>query len=203
MPGIMLASRTTGRMSFYLFNLDEERWANYGSSRYPRDYRYAITFNGRTVYPSKETETGTSASVAFTGITSGAEYLVTATVSYYDEEGISHSETFSQTFVAIGYPRPSNFSWTTPKVSGQPFLLTAVEWNSLINTVKEFHKYTLGYYNSDLYPMTTVSQGDIFYAARFNEVRFAIGSLVSTGISDKNSRRYNLCFRLKYTCRKN
>ena len=50
---------------------------------------------------------------------------------------------------------------------------------------KDMHIYKLGSYNPSLYPMTNVSSGQQFYASRFNELRFAIGSLNSTGINNK------------------
>ncbi len=81
--------------------------------------------------------------------------------------------------------RPPYFSWDTPKNSGQQFNVTASEWNRLIQNIKDVHIYKLGGYNSSSYPMSNVSSGQQFYAQRFNEVRFAIGSLNSTGINNK------------------
>ena len=82
----------------------------------------------------------------------------------------------------------AHFSWTTAKTSGGSFNVTAAEWNRLINKVIEVYDARGGYDTVDTrYPMTKVSSGDVFTAERFNEVRYAIGSLYSTGISEKNA----------------
>ena len=87
--------------------------------------------------------------------------------------------------VTIPSSRPDKFYWDTPKTSGLKFNIKASEWNRLIQNVKDMHVYKLGSYNSSQYPMSNVSSGQQFYASRFNEVRFAIGSLISTGINNK------------------
>lgn len=97
----------------------------------------------------------------------------------------SDSNWSGYTYITTNSARPAYFYWDTNKVSGQQFNVTASEWNRLIQNVKDIHVYKLGSYNSSSYPMTTVSRGQPFYAQRFNEVRFAIGSLNSTGLNNK------------------
>lgn len=89
------------------------------------------------------------------------------------------------TYITTAKARPPYFSWGSPKNSGKQFNVTASEWNRLIQNIKDVHIYKLGGYNSSSYPMSNVSSGQQFYAQRFNEVRFAIGSLNSTGINNK------------------
>lgn len=97
----------------------------------------------------------------------------------------SDSNWSGYTYITTDSARPAYFYWDINKVSGQQFNVTASEWNRLIQNVKDVHVYKLGSYNSSSYPMTTVSRGQPFYAQRFNEVRFAIGSLNSTGLNNK------------------
>lgn len=82
--------------------------------------------------------------------------------------------------------KPDYFEWTNSKSSNKSFNVTAEEWNRLIDTVIAVHEY-MGEYNESAYPMTKVEKGEPFYADYFNEVRFAIGSVYSTGLSDKSS----------------
>jgi len=83
--------------------------------------------------------------------------------------------------------RPALFYWDNSKVSGNTFDIKASEWNRLIQNIKDIHTYKLGSYNSSSYPMNNVSTGQQVYASRFNEVRYAIGSLNATGIATKLS----------------
>ncbi|MEK3725299.1 hypothetical protein [Paenibacillus sp. FSL H8-0034] len=41
----------------------------------------------------------------------------------------------------LGALRPSNWSWSTPKTSGQPFNLTATEWNQFTDAINGFRTY--------------------------------------------------------------
>ena len=126
-----------------------------------------------------------SVTKVFTGLTNGISYdfMVRA---YAYEGGYYYPSGNSTTVTATPInTRPSYFSWDTSKVQGQPFNLTATEWNRLIQNVKDVHDYKLGSYDATAYPMTTVSQGGTFFATLFNQVRFAIGSLNSTGIAEK------------------
>lgn len=66
--------------------------------------------------------------------------------------------------------RPSNFSWTTAKVSGQNFNLTASEWNSFTSRILEFRTYKgLGSYS-----FTSAVSGNTFTAVMFNQARNSI-----------------------------
>ena len=188
MANLVLYKSTSSSLQVYIENLEYEYWVNYGTDNLPRHTQYTITVNGKTKIVTKDEDNeGETHSATFTGLDSDTNYEVIAVVYYYTPDGTNLSSTFSDTFATDEDPRPSNFAWDTPKVQGEAFGVTASEWNRLIDKVKEFHEYVHGAYNSTGYPMEYVEQGDIFYAERFNEVRYAIGSLYSTGIQDKVS----------------
>lgn len=47
----------------------------------------------------------------------------------------------SDTTTTQGRPRPSNFYWSYPKRSGQPFNLYAFEWNMFLDSINDFRYY--------------------------------------------------------------
>lgn len=69
--------------------------------------------------------------------------------------------------------RPSNFSWTTPKVSGQPFSMAAAEWNAFTARINSF----LIYKGRSSYSFVTVNPGNSFTATIFNQARNALNDL--------------------------
>lgn len=77
--------------------------------------------------------------------------------------------------------RPPKFSWTHPKVQGGEFNLTATEWNALCNNVNLVEQYK-GIGQTSFTPAT---QGANVLATMFNQVRFAIGSMNATGITNR------------------
>ena len=79
--------------------------------------------------------------------------------------------------------RPSNFSWTYPKVSGQNFNITATEWNSFTNRINEF----LTYKGLSTYSFTSVSSGMDFAAVIFNQGRNKISEMISTSVPSVSS----------------
>jgi len=79
--------------------------------------------------------------------------------------------------------RPPYFSWTYPKIQGGEFNLTAQEWNDLCDNVNLVEEYKgIGQSN-----FQTAYTGNKVLATMFNEVRFAIGSMNATGISNQYS----------------
>lgn len=187
MANLVLYSKTTSSLTIYIENLDLTYWGNYGTDNLPRHTQYTITVDGTTKVVVKDTSNeGETKAATFSGLEAGTEYEVVATIYYYTANGTNLSSTITGSFTTEeGASRPSNFSWDTAKTSGGGFNVTASEWNRLINKVKNFHIYVLGEYDEDAYPMTKVTKGETFKASYFNEVRFAIGSLASTGLSNK------------------
>lgn len=81
-----------------------------------------------------------------------------------------------------GGSRPSQFSWTFFKSSGQPFNLTAHEWNSFTNNINAVRSYK----GLASYGFSTAYSGSPFRASHFNEAYFALQSMASvSGISTK------------------
>lgn len=73
--------------------------------------------------------------------------------------------------------RPPLFSWTYAKISGQPFNLTAAEWNGLENNINGV-RYYKGYLN---YPFSTAYTGAIFTAGHYNQAVMAIKEISGYG----------------------
>jgi hypothetical protein len=72
--------------------------------------------------------------------------------------------------------RPSNFAWSTSKVSGGNFNLTATEWQALLDKIQQFRAWK----GMSAYSWTYnnfFSSGFSFTANMFNEVRTAIASM--------------------------
>lgn len=79
--------------------------------------------------------------------------------------------------------RPDNFQWTYPKISGQPFRLTASEWNNFTNRINEFRDYL----DLSQVSFSTAITNNIIYASIFNQARSAISSMNSSGLPSAKS----------------
>lgn len=92
-------------------------------------------------------------------------------VQYYDEEGISliryNDKWSSITLYAYWQKAGTAFAWTNEKVAGEPFNLTATEWNALAAFVNSKR--------SRAYSFTVAVKGNDFTAAMYNEMVDAIG----------------------------
>lgn len=77
------------------------------------------------------------------------------------------------------------FEWDSEKITGEAFVISANEWNRLGTTVRDVLTAN-GHDTVNNYYIEPVETGDVFHHDRFNEVRFAIGSMNSTGIYDKS-----------------
>lgn len=81
--------------------------------------------------------------------------------------------------ISVEVVAPSGFSWTYEKVQGQPFNLTAQEWNTCtawINTVRGRQTTPLV-----AYPFTTAVKDQPFTAAMYEEARLAIQAIAGYG----------------------
>ncbi len=86
--------------------------------------------------------------------------------------------------------RPSNWTWTTAELNafnnhGSLTTLTYSRWNAFLDRITEFEVYKYGSALTTFNKMT--SSDKTLTAARFNQARFAIGSMYSTGITNKSS----------------
>lgn len=97
-----------------------------------------------------------------------AVYVVNGTpltsVDYYGDLYINEQPFFFQG------PRPSNFIWDNPKVSEEPYNLTAVEWNKYLSRLKDFVDYTGFVSTSGSYSPVYVNPGDVFAEDIYNDV---------------------------------
>jgi len=86
----------------------------------------------------------------------------------------------------VEFLRPIDFNWTYAKTSGQPFNLTAKEWNDLTLKINEFR---VNYKGLSSYTFTTAYSGSTFTAAMFNQAVIAIGAMTNSSYlpTQKNS----------------
>lgn len=113
------------------------------------------------------TYTGNTTSYTYTGLTANTAYTLELRV--YDLQGNMTSQTRSSSTTS----RPATFSWTTAKVKGAAFKVTAVEWNGLIsniNNVRAYKSLGAGTFNAAV-------QGQKVTAAQFNQLRTAISAM--------------------------
>lgn len=95
--------------------------------------------------------------------------------SYYREDNEIASK-WSQPIDVYMY---SLFDWETPKVQGQPFSLTASEWNELIKDIQTRHR------EDDVageYPMDLAIKGRFITHQQYNQVVRAIDAFNLTGL---------------------
>lgn len=108
------------------------------------------------------------------GLSPGTTYTL---YGYAQAGNGSYYPAGSATFATLAdNPRPSNFSWTYPKVSGGNFNLTATEWNSFTARINAFRTYkSIGSYS-----FTSAISGNSFTATMFNQARTAISAMNSS-----------------------
>lgn len=91
-----------------------------------------------------------------------------------------------------GVDSNGNLVYGSYKQSGLNYYVHSIEWNGLIDYIEE--KYSdNGWSLSDLnngrpntYPFNRASSGEDLTADTFNQIRFAIGSKISTGITERS-----------------
>lgn len=122
---------------------------------------------------------------------------VTAGITYYVWVRYYFGNLSCNTTLYIDPPKkqlnkPTAFSWDTPKIQGQTFHITAVEWNKLQTKVNEAREYQADKTGSSIptYGFTAVSSGQSFTAEAYNAVLMGIAGalsiLGSSGIYDAN-----------------
>lgn len=136
-----------------------------------------------------------------TGLSPATEYTITAEVFFSGKLLYTGSATGTTT----GSTRPSKFYWTTAERAlfnnyGTVANFSYTRWNAFIDYVTELHSYNKTL-NSKIgssfngYPSTTTvqtlltdgrmaSSNKILTAKKFNNIRYCVGSLYSTGISN-------------------
>lgn len=162
---------------------------------YSRVFIYKSGSSGSDAVNSDDADVyRTSSTYTFSGLSPNTTYKIN--VYFYTSKSASsvYYQCKVRNFTTEAAP---NFNWTyagykngtlvkgSQKISGYGFYVSASEWNELID-VTILKLKSKGKYSSSSYPMTTASNGSKFTAVMFNQVRFAIGSMVSTGIADKS-----------------
>jgi hypothetical protein len=124
-----------------------------------------------------------------TNLSPGTNHTFTAV--FYDQAGYEITHTRMDTYSTQASPlRPSNFYWTTAELNafnnhGSLTTLTYSRWNAFLDRITEFEVYKYGSAQTFFNKMT--SSDKTLTAARFNQARFAIGSMYPTGITNKSS----------------
>lgn len=128
----------------------------------------------------EKTLTSSSGSFKYAKVDDGKYYIraqsVFANNGVYlycvDEDGSRYTLTKSITVSS----RPSSFSWTYSKTSGNDFNLRATEWNSFTNKINEFREWK----GLNDYTFTTAVKGNTLTAAMFNQAVNAINAMYNT-----------------------
>lgn len=111
------------------------------------------------------------------GLTPGTIYTVKIYAFPYDATGgltfLGELETSITT-----KSRPSAFSWTVPKTTGEQYYIGATEWALLLNNVVNVLEYT-GY--TYTFSQELPSVGELVTADRYNDIRAAIQSIPGYG----------------------
>lgn len=105
-----------------------------------------------------------------------ASYSTTYTYKLQSRNDYGTSSFVSSTFTTGEEPaitRPDNFSWTTAKIAGNTFSLTANEWNDFTDRINAFRVYK----ELSEYSFTQATTGAQFTALMFNETINAIDAM--------------------------
>ena len=113
------------------------------------------------------------------------EYDIVADEEYYFWVRARDAEHSGNKWIIIELPtqsgdedsRPDRFVWTYAKVKGQPFNLTADEWNSLTTNINKVRAYK----QLSRYSFTIAEQNKPLTATMYNQVKSAIQGISGAG----------------------
>ncbi|HHY13897.1 MAG TPA: fibronectin type III domain-containing protein [Thermoanaerobacterales bacterium] len=127
---------------------------------------------------------GSNRSVNVTGFDPETKYYITVEAVHLTENETRRfgppSSMISLTTLPIGVP---DFEWDMPKISGNTFNLTALEWNDFTTTINDKRNYK----ELPPYSFTTAYTNNNFAAAMYNQSNVAIGNMITTGISTQSA----------------
>jgi hypothetical protein len=84
--------------------------------------------------------------------------------------------------------RPDLFHWDTDKIQGQPFKLTAQEWDGLTSNINKTREYM----GVPQYTFTKAEDGRVFTAAMYEQTRAAIQAIPGAGTNIQEVKRGDL-----------
>lgn len=170
MAKIVIASQTSTSVTVYLGELD----TNYSFNDRRIDWYIGYTYKAYTNIDAYAEESDTA---TLTGLHAGVTYTIYAKV--FKGSDIEPFTTFSKsvTIQSDASTRPSKFSWTTPKVSGNEFNLTATEWKNFTANINAVRKYK----GLSEYSFTTAVKGNDFTASMYNQAVKAIKGISGYG----------------------
>lgn len=156
--GVSVSTETEGKISATWSQVSGASW-------------YVVTiYNSGGGYVDDTTAYGTDASFI---VSPGSSYYIG--VVPWNNDGKGGSNTSTTVLVPVFNARPSNWEWSTAKVSGiRTNLTTAQDWNDFCSRINEFRVYKkLG-----AYPFTVVYSGNPMRASQINEVASAIRGML-------------------------
>ncbi|WHH59179.1 C1 family peptidase [Petroclostridium sp. X23] len=130
-----------------------------------------LYINGNVVAGSNRIAHSVGDIITWTGLTPGVQYEIQA-LSFIEVSITLYSLT-AASVTAVTTVRPTNFSWTFQKESGQPFKLTETEWNDFANKINEFRSYK----GLSSYFFSTAYNAADFLADMFNQAVSAIAGM--------------------------
>lgn len=169
MAAISVASKTRGSFTVQLTGLDS---AYSGKTRSAKWYCGSISQGTQTLSNGITTSPQFVLSKSLVRYTS---YTIKCVVTYYDG---STAKTVTLTTTARTASTPAYFSWNDgEKVKGEPFDLTASEWNALCSNIN-LVRVSQGYSN---YSFTKAYKGNNFKATMYNQ---AVNAITGMGYGD-------------------
>ena len=133
------------------------------------------TGSGTWTLRESKTITPPTTTARFTGLTSGTTYTIRAWSRFFVNNTWLESINNSYNIQAAS-SRPENWTWTTAKISGNTFNVTATEWNNFCARINAFRAYK----SPTLYPavsFTSAVSGQPATATQINQARTAINAM--------------------------
>lgn len=129
------------------------------------------------------TQTYATLTKTITNLPIGEPCVISVSVSAYHKK---YSDSVSM-YDAWDYKTlyPTTYSWTYPKVKGEEFKLTALEWNNYMAHLKKKYLYVTNVEHPSA--ITSANDGDAFTAVMFNQaVNLAQSTVAYTNITSFN-----------------
>ena len=162
MANIVVSSKTQTTIDVYIDNLD---------TNYSFNDRYIDWYEGSSYCGTTYLAAGVAYGGDFTydGLSAFTEYILSAVI-YYNNGNVTLWDDSE-------YTRPNEFSWSSAKIQGGEFSLSASEWNTLTANINQVRIYR-GYSSTSF---TSVSTNDPVTASIYNEAVTGIQGIYGYG----------------------